>query len=163
MQSSGLCVTGILNMLIQTLMCLWSPFIMFWKHIYYMERKPNKRVGDLINVLLTYKEDNCWWHKREKIYATKHQSANNNLRHTRGMFTADEDLMIVKETTWFYSKLSLISDIWKYKVERKSPFQNLRIKPGRLPPIWLSVLLQANIGFRYFKIAGRKSSLPKIL
>ena len=27
---------------------------------YYMERKPNKRVDDLINVLLTYEEDNYW-------------------------------------------------------------------------------------------------------
>ena len=35
---------------------------------YYMERKPNKRVDDLINVLLTYKEDTYWRHKREMIY-----------------------------------------------------------------------------------------------
>ena len=27
---------------------------------YHMERKPNKRVDDLINVLLTYEEDNYW-------------------------------------------------------------------------------------------------------
>ena len=67
---------------------------------YYLERKPNKRVDDLINVLLTYKEDPYWRHKREMIYATKHQSANNNSRHTRGMATADEYLIVVNETAW---------------------------------------------------------------
>ena len=67
---------------------------------YYMERKPNKRVDDLINLLLTYEEDTYWRHKREKIYATKHQSANNNSRHTRGMAIVDKDLTIANETTW---------------------------------------------------------------
>ena len=66
---------------------------------YYMERKPNKRVDDLINVLLSYEEDNYWRHKPEKICATKHQSANNNSRHTRGMSISDEDLTVVNETT----------------------------------------------------------------
>ena len=65
-----------------------------------MERKPNKRVDDLINVLLTYEEDSYWRHKREKIYATKRQSANNNSRHTKGMTIVDEDLTVVNETTW---------------------------------------------------------------
>ena len=67
---------------------------------YYMERKPNKRVDDLINVLLTYEEDNYWRHKREQIYATKHQSAKNNSRHTRGISISNEDLTVVNETTW---------------------------------------------------------------
>ena len=66
---------------------------------YYMERKPDKRVDDLTNVLLSYEEDAYWRHKREKIYETKHQSANNNSRHTRGMAIADEDLTVVNETT----------------------------------------------------------------
>ena len=39
---------------------------------YYTERKPNKRVDDRINMLLTYEEDNYWRHKGEKIYALKH-------------------------------------------------------------------------------------------
>ena len=38
-----------------------------------------------------------------------------------------------------YSRLLLVSDIWKYKSERNSAFPNLRIKLGRLPPIWLPV------------------------
>ena len=67
---------------------------------YYMEKKPNNRVDDLMIVLLTYQEDNYWRQKREKIYATKHQSANNNSRHSRRMSIADEDLTVVKETTW---------------------------------------------------------------
>ena len=67
---------------------------------YFMEIKPNKRVDDLLNVLLTYEEDTYWRHKGEKIYATKHQSANNNSRHTRGIAIVDEDLTIVNETTW---------------------------------------------------------------
>ena len=67
---------------------------------YYVERKPNKRVDDLINVLLTYEEDTYWRHKQEKIYATKHQSAKNNSRHTRRMAIVDEDLVVVNETTW---------------------------------------------------------------
>ena len=57
---------------------------------YYMERKLNKRVDDLINVLLTYEEYTYWRHKGEKIYATKHQSANNNSRHTRRMAIVDD-------------------------------------------------------------------------
>ena len=67
---------------------------------YYMERKSNKRVDDFINVLLTYDEDTCWRHQQEKIYATKHQSANNNSRHTTRMVTVGEDLMVVNKTTW---------------------------------------------------------------
>ena len=67
---------------------------------YYMERKPNKSVDDLINALLTYEEDPYWRHRREKIYAAKHQFDNNNSRHTRGMAIVDEDLMVVNETTW---------------------------------------------------------------
>ena len=66
---------------------------------YYMERKPDKRVDDLTNVLLTYEEDAYWRHKREKIYETKHQSVNNNSRHARGMAIADEDLTVLNETT----------------------------------------------------------------
>ena len=65
-----------------------------------MEKTPNNRVDDLINVLLTYEEDNYWRHKREKTYTTKHQSANNNSRHTRGMSISDEDLTVVNETSW---------------------------------------------------------------
>ena len=65
-----------------------------------MERKPNKRVDDLINVLLTDEEDNYWRHKREKIYATKHQSANNNSRDTKGISIANEYLTVEHETTW---------------------------------------------------------------
>ena len=30
---------------------------------YYLERMPNERVDDLINVLLTFEEDNYWQHK----------------------------------------------------------------------------------------------------
>ena len=67
---------------------------------YYMERKPNNRVDDLINVLLAYEEDTYWRHKRKKTYATKHQSASNNSRHTRGMAIAEEDLTVVNETNW---------------------------------------------------------------
>ena len=63
----------------------------------------------------------------------------------------------------FYSRISLAFDISKRsKAERKSPFPNLRMKLGRLPPIWLPVLLQAIIGFWYFKIVRRKSPIPKI-
>ena len=67
---------------------------------YYMERKPNKRVDDFINALLTYEEGIYWRHQQENIYATKHQSANNNSRHTTRMATVDEDLMVVSKTTW---------------------------------------------------------------
>ena len=66
---------------------------------YYMKRKTNNRVDDLINVLLTYEEDNYWQHKREKIYTTKHQSANNNSRYTRRIVTVDEELMVMNKTT----------------------------------------------------------------
>ena len=59
MQSSGLCLTAILNMPIQTLLCMWSLLFNILK-IYYIEGKPIKRVDDLINVLLTYKEDAYW-------------------------------------------------------------------------------------------------------
>ena len=38
--------------------------------------------------------------KREKIYATKHHSTNNNSRHKRGMAIVNEDLSVVNETTW---------------------------------------------------------------
>ena len=65
-----------------------------------MERKPNKRVDDLLNALITYEEDNYWRHKREEMYAAKHQSANNNSRHTGGMSISDEDLTVVNETSW---------------------------------------------------------------
>ena len=61
---------------------------------YYMERKPKNRVDDLINVLLAYEEDTYWRHKRKKIYATKHQSASNNSRHTRGIAISEEDLTV---------------------------------------------------------------------
>ena len=32
-----------------------------------MKRKPNKRVDDLINVLLTYEEDTYWRYKQQNI------------------------------------------------------------------------------------------------
>ena len=87
-----------------------------------MGRKPNKRVDDLVNVLLTYEEDSCWRHKREKIYATKHQSANNNSRHTTGMSIADEDMTVVNETTWkvkFQSKgknINIFDCFWAHLI-----------------------------------------------
>ena len=97
MQSSGLCYRNFENANTDTNMYVESFHDVL--KTYYMERKPNKRVDDLINVLLTYEEDNYWWHKREKIYAAKHQSANNNSRHTRGMSISNEDLTVVNETT----------------------------------------------------------------
>ena len=96
-QSSGLCVTGILYIPIQTLNMYVESFHNVLE-TYYMERKPNKRVNALIVVLFTYKENTYWRHKQERIYATKYQSPNNNSGHTRGMTVVNEQLTVLNET-----------------------------------------------------------------
>ena len=89
---------------IQTLLCMWSLLFNILK-IYYTERKPIKRVDDLINVLLTYKEDAYWQWKLKKIftqniYPVKHQSDKKNSRNIREMDIVNEDLTVVNETNW---------------------------------------------------------------
>ena len=34
----------------------------------YMDRRPNKRVDGLINLLFIIEKDYCWHHKRKKLY-----------------------------------------------------------------------------------------------
>ena len=47
---------------------MWSESFHNVLKTYCMKRKPNKRVDDLINVLLTYEEDTYWRYKQQNIY-----------------------------------------------------------------------------------------------
>ncbi|XP_065647824.1 uncharacterized protein LOC136077117 [Hydra vulgaris] len=57
----------------------------------YMERRPNKRLDDLINLLLTIEEDSYWHHKRDTIYhGTISLPKKYKKRHEKGMLISDK-------------------------------------------------------------------------
>ena len=56
---------------------------------FYMDRRPNKRLDDLINLLLVIEEDDYWRHKRDAIYLNNVSSKAESNRHTKGMNITD--------------------------------------------------------------------------
>ena len=60
---------------------------------FYMDRKPNKRLDDLINLLLSIEEDDYWRHKRDLIYNVGSFQVSMP-RHKRGIAISNDDIEI---------------------------------------------------------------------
>ncbi|XP_065662089.1 uncharacterized protein LOC136084856 [Hydra vulgaris] len=76
----------------------------------YMERRPNKRLDDLINLLLTIEEDSYWRHKRDTIYlGTISLPKKYKKRHEKGMLISDK--CIVKCSLTQYTIKSQSKDV----------------------------------------------------
>ena len=56
---------------------------------FYMDRRPNKRIDDLVNLLLTIEEDDYWRRKRDTLYKSQCKPTD---RHGRGMKILDSDV-----------------------------------------------------------------------
>ena len=52
---------------------------------FYMKRKKNKRIDDLLNLLLHVEEEDFWRHKTETFFAGPTEQNSSDCRHQRGM------------------------------------------------------------------------------
>ena len=81
---------------------------------FYMDRRPNKRVDDLLNLLLVIEEDDYWRHKRDTFYNNPEtkvglNKTNKKSRHFKGVNIPDSHVLI-KENGVFTVK-SQSSDV----------------------------------------------------
>ena len=68
---------------------------------FYMDRKPIKRVDDLLNMLLKIEEDDFWRYKRETFYTNNADLCKTNLnRHEAGSKIPDTDISVVNDSLW---------------------------------------------------------------
>ena len=68
---------------------------------FYMDRKPIKRVDDLLHMLLEREEDDFWRYKRQTFYTDNSDLFKANLnQHEAELKTLDIDLSILNESHW---------------------------------------------------------------
>ncbi|XP_054278526.1 uncharacterized protein LOC128996980 [Macrosteles quadrilineatus] len=65
----------------------------------YMERKPNRRLDTLIQLLITISEDDSWSRKRNDLFDI-HQGPSFDLRHKRGIQLLDNSIKNVSPNLW---------------------------------------------------------------
>ena len=87
---------------------------------FYMERRPNKRLDDLINLLLLIEEDDYWRHKRDMLYYNpeKVPSAFSNSRHTKGVNIIDIDVEQISSHQWEVMSQTKREITVTYKVDK---------------------------------------------
>ena len=69
--------------------------------IFYMGKKPTRRVDNLLNMLLKIEEDDFWRYKRQTFHTNNAELCNPNLnRHEAGLKTPDTDISVVIENLW---------------------------------------------------------------
>ena len=84
---------------------------------FFMKRQPNRRVDDLINLLLEIEEEDFWRRKRDLQYkstTTPRLSISQESRHKNGLKIEDKDVEHVETHVWRVKSQSK-SDVW-YKV-----------------------------------------------
>ena len=68
---------------------------------FYLDRKPIKRLDDLLNMLFKIEEDDFWRYKRQTFYMNNADLCKTNLdRHEAGLKIPDTDISIVNERLW---------------------------------------------------------------
>ncbi|XP_057301394.1 uncharacterized protein LOC130635887 [Hydractinia symbiolongicarpus] len=68
---------------------------------FFMERRPNKRIDDLINLLLTIEEEDYWRKKRSLTYYGNLKNISiEDSRHTKGLNISDAKVEKLSESEW---------------------------------------------------------------
>ena len=68
---------------------------------FYLERMPNKRIDDLINVLLEIEADDYWSHKRRIVYLdVPKKDIDSGIRYERGINIPDAHMTALSKSKW---------------------------------------------------------------
>ena len=68
---------------------------------FYLERVPNKRIDDLINVLLEIEADDYWNHKRRIVYLdVPKKDIDSDIRYERGINIPDAHMTALSKSKW---------------------------------------------------------------
>ena len=68
---------------------------------FYLERMPNKRIDDLINVLLEIEADDYWSHKNRIVYLhVQKKDTDSDIRYERGINIPDVHMTTLSKSKW---------------------------------------------------------------
>ena len=90
---------------------------------FYMNRRLNKRVDDLLNILLDIEEEDYWRHLGDMKYKSGRSMQKETSRHTRGIKIQDTDVVKINDCKWTVKSQTSSEDndddIENYEVELK--------------------------------------------